>query len=101
MNRTHYTIRGTLWLYPSEKANWYFVTIPKKETEAINVAYKHMKRGWGSLPCEVSLGKTKWTTSIFPETKSQIYLLPIKALVRKNEGVAEGDTITLKLSIRV
>ena len=46
-----------------------------------------IKRGWGSVRVKVTLGKTKWDTSIFPDKKSGTYLLPIKAEVRIKEHV--------------
>jgi hypothetical protein len=59
------------------------------------------KRGWGSLPVEVTVGTTTWKTSIFPDTKANAYLLPIKADVRKKEGIAANTSVTLLLEIRV
>jgi hypothetical protein len=59
-----------------------------------------MKRGWGSLPVEVTVGKTTWRTSIFPDKKAGAYLFPLKASVRKKEGISEGDMITLVLEIK-
>lgn len=57
-------------------------------------------RGWGSLPVVVTLGKTSWKTSIFPDKREGAYLLPLKADVRKKEGIFKGDIITFYIEIK-
>ena len=46
-------------------------------------------------------GKTTWKTSIFPDKKSGTYLLPLKADVRRREGIGAGDRITSSLEVRL
>ena len=60
-----------------------------------------MKRGWGSLPVTVAIGKTRWQTSIFPDKKADAYLLALKAAVRKQEKIAENDSIRCTIEVRV
>ncbi len=96
-----YKVSGKLWLYPGESANWHFFTIPKKESAEIKEAFRGLTKGWGSLPVEVTIGKTKWKTSIFPDSKSGTFILPMKALVRKSEGLFEGDACTVSFTIAV
>jgi hypothetical protein len=95
-----YQISGKIWLYPGESANWHFFTIPKKESGEIKTAYTGLTRGWGSLPVSVTIGKTNWETSIFPDSKSGTYILPLKAVVRKKEHLYEGDTCTVSIEIK-
>ena len=97
--KTTYKITANVWLYPGESAQWHFVTIPKKETGLINAQYSSLKRGWGSLPVQVTIGSTTWNTSIFPDKKSGTYILPLKALVRRKEGIEASDKITLQILI--
>jgi hypothetical protein len=94
-----YVLKGKVWLYPGESANWHFFTVPKKESTELTETYKGLRRGWGSLPVVVTIGVTTWETSIFSDSASRTYILPLKALVRKKEGLYEGDTCTVKLSI--
>jgi hypothetical protein len=54
--------------------------------------------GWGVIPVRVRIGRTEWTTSLFP--KDGRYLVPIKDVVRRVEGLSEGDVATLELTIR-
>ncbi len=95
-----FKVTGKIWLYPGESANWHFFTIPKKESSAIKEAFTGLTRGWGSLPVTVTIGKTTWTTSIFPDSKSGTFVLPLKAQIRKKEALYEGDTCTIHLVIR-
>ena len=82
-------------------AGWNFLSVPKKQSEEIKKMFGAMKRGWGSLPVVVTIGKTSWKTSIFPDKKAGGYLLPLKADVRKKEKISAGDKITFSLEIRV
>lgn len=93
-----YFLTAKVWLYPGMAA-WHFITLPQKESEAIKELFSEMKRGWGSLPVKVTIGKTIWKTSIFPDKKAGAYLLPLKAEVRKKEKISEGDTIEVVLEI--
>jgi len=79
---------------------WHFLSVPKSPSTKINAAFAHAKRGWGSLPVEAKVGKTAWNTSIFPDKKSGTYVLPLKAAVRKKEGLDKGDSVSFSISIR-
>lgn len=92
-------MRAKVWLYPG-MAGWHFVTLPKKQSREIKERFGDLSRGWGSLPVIVTIGKTRWKTSIFPDKKSGAYLLPLKADVRKKEEIAESDAITFSLDIQ-
>lgn len=50
------------------------------------------RRGWGSLRVTARIGGSEWPTSIFPGNEAS-WLLPVKAAVRKAEGVNEGHTV--------
>ena len=93
-----YRIQAKVWLYPG-MAGWHFVTLPKKRAEEITERFGEQKRGWGSLRVAVTIGKTTWKTSIFPDRESGSYLLPLKAEVRRAERIAEGDTVTFSLEV--
>lgn len=94
-----YTFDARVWLYPSATASWHFVTVPKNISGEIQETYKDFKRGWGSLPVAVTIQNTSWNTSIFPDRKSGTYILPLKASVRKAEGIWHKDTISLSITI--
>jgi uncharacterized protein (DUF302 family) len=71
----------------------------KKDSEDIKKRCK-VKAGFGSVPVMVTIGKTKWKTSIFPDKRSGTYLLPLKAEVRKKESIYSGDNISLIIEIQ-
>lgn len=95
-----YRMQGKVWLYQG-KATWHFVTLPQKESQAIQNLYGGMKRGWGSLPVRVTIGKSVWTTSIFPDSKAGGYLLPLKADIRAATKIKAGDTVRFRIEIRI
>lgn len=97
----NFKIQAEVWLYPSEKAAWHFVTLPKKIADEIKKNFGAKSRGWGSFPVTAKIGKTSWKTSIFPDKRSESYILPLKAEVRKKEGIFQGDRITFFLEINV
>ncbi|MCI0542679.1 DUF1905 domain-containing protein [bacterium] len=103
MSSKQYKMKSKVWLYPG-MAGWHFVTIPEKQSQDIKKrfgAIVRAKGGWGAIPVTVTLGKTSWKTSIFPDKKSGVYLLPLKAPVRKKEGILADDTIEFSLEVRL
>lgn len=73
--------------------------IDKAQSEKIKKKYAGPRRGFGAVRVSVKIGKTVWQTSIFPDKRSGTYLLPLKAKIRRAEGVFEGDAITFTLEI--
>ena len=53
-------------------------------------------RGFGSLKVAATIGGTTFKTSVFP-SKETGWLLPVKASVRKAEGLTAGDAVELAL----
>lgn len=56
-------------------------------------------RAFGSVPVQVTVGRSTWATSLFADAKSASYLLPIKAEIRRRAGLGDGDIATLTLEI--
>lgn len=94
-----YTLKSKVTVYPGMAA-WRFLGLPAKEAKEIKEKFGKNAKGWGSLPVSVTIGKTTWDTSIFPDKKSGTYLLPLKGQIRKAEGIADTDTVTFALRIR-
>jgi hypothetical protein len=80
-------------------AGWHFISIPKSEGQIIKKDFRSHAKGWGSIPVAATIGKTSWKTSIFPEKSSGSYLLPVKAAVRKAEGIFDKSEVVLILKI--
>jgi len=81
------------------KTAWHFVSVPPAISEEIDHVCAGLKAGWGSIPVQAQIGQTTWQTSIFPDHKQGVYLLPLKALVRSREDIKEGSVISVSLSI--
>jgi hypothetical protein len=88
---------GKIWFWKGP-APWYFVTIPAQPCRDLNAVSGGVTYGWGMIPVHVWIGKTEWTTSLFP--KDGRYIVPIKASVRKAENLEEGDNVTVRLDVR-
>lgn len=87
------------WQSAKPGAAWHFVTIDGQVAAEIRFAALGRTGGFGSIKVEVRIGETRWRTSIFPQRESGGFVLPIKAEVRKREGLAEGDAVTVELQL--
>ena len=94
------TVTSTLWLWSGERGSWHFVTVPAEEAVEIRLesAASGIRRGFGSVRVRASINGVAWTTSIFPQ-KSGGYLLPVKAAVRRDAGIAAGDVVEVSLEL--
>lgn len=92
-----FQLSTTLWKYPSEFGAWYFVSLSQEISAQIK-SQPRPKKGWGSVRVKVTIGKTTWETSIFP-SKEGVYLLPIKASVRKAEDLFENEPVKVLLHL--
>jgi len=80
-------------------APYHYVAVPEPEADELRAASSLVSYGWGVIPVAVTLGGTRWTTSLFP--KDGGYLVPIKDAVRRAEGVDLGDQVDLRVSVAV
>lgn len=94
-----YEMTAEVWRYPGA-AGWYFVTLPSDVTDELRARYGGSHQAFGSLPVSVGIGHSVWTTSLYFDTKLSTYLLPVKADVRRQEHVDEGDTVTVRLAVK-
>ncbi|OGG53511.1 hypothetical protein A3C20_04865 [Candidatus Kaiserbacteria bacterium RIFCSPHIGHO2_02_FULL_55_25] len=94
-----YKVRSEVTLWPGAQGAWHFAYVDKTHSEEIRKKYTGPRRGFGAVRVGVRVGKTAWETSIFPDSRSGVYILPLKAKVRRAEGIQAGDTIALTLTI--
>lgn len=94
-----YSLTSKVIVYPG-MGGWRFLGIPKKEGVEIREKFGKSAKGWGSLPVQVTIGRTSWETSIFPDKQSGSYILPLKAQVRKAERIDDGEVVRFKLRLR-
>ncbi|MFC4427960.1 DUF1905 domain-containing protein [Deinococcus navajonensis] len=88
---------GDIWCWRGP-APHHFVTVPEHESAELKALSRLVTYGWGMIPVRVQLGSTVWPTSLFE--KDGHYIVPLRASVRQAEGVAEGDTVTLRMELR-
>lgn len=87
---------GAIW-YWRGPAPWYFVTVPEGEAASIRELSRMVTYGWGMIPAEVKIGGSTFQTALWP--KDGAYIVPIRAAIRKAEGLEEGDVVTTRLTI--
>lgn len=94
-----FSFSGEIWLYSASKASWHFVTLPRPISDDIKAFTKHLAKGFRSVRVSAKIGESEWKTSIFPDSKSGCYFLPIKAAIRKAEGLGESDMVEVALRV--
>jgi hypothetical protein len=101
-----FTVTTPLWRWQSATAPaaWFFVTIGGDAADGIRIAaisgqWLNGRKGFGSARVNVTIGGTSWQTSVFPHKASGGWLLPIKAAVRKAEGLVEFNEVTVTVSL--
>jgi hypothetical protein len=82
------------WRGPSP---FHFVRVDEPGAAALHDAAPDVTYGWGMIPVTAHVGATTWTTSLFP--KDGGYLLPLKVVVRRAEGIDVGDVVDVRLEV--
>lgn len=82
------------WRGPSP---FYFVEIPQKQSDEIKSVSRQITYGWGVIPASALAGKVEWSTSLFP--KDDLYLLPLKKVVRESLKVDTGDFLEVIMKL--
>ena len=80
----------------AESAALYFVSVPDEKCAPIQDVANEVTYGWGMIPATVTVGDTTWPTALWP--KNGTYVVPLKAWVRKAEGIEDGETIEVSWS---
>jgi hypothetical protein len=96
-------VTGPVWLWQGAdgapaKGSWYFLTIDGETAQAIRASAVNAA-AWGSVYVEVTIGATRWRTSLFPSKQVAGWILPLKATVRKAEKIAEGSVVEAVLAL--
>lgn len=91
-------ITTKLWLWNEGKGSWHFVTVDKDSSNSIKDTWMWPRKEFGSVPVKVTIGKTTWKTSVFPQ-KDGSFVLPIKKSVRDSEKIQVNDEISLTIEV--
>ena len=87
---------GEVWWWRGP-APHHFVRVPDEDAAQIEEVAAAVTYGWGMIPVSVRLGGSTWSTSLWP--KDGGYIVPLKAAVRRREGVTVGDRVAIALVI--
>ena len=77
-------------------APFYFVDIDPDTSAEIKDAARGLEY-WGQVAVEARIGRTRFATALFP--KDGRYLLPVKAVVKRAEGIGAGDVVGVWLAL--
>lgn len=94
----HLEFTGPIW-YWRGPAPFYFVTVPDQECVELSDASPAVSYGWGMIPVTAQIGGTRWKTSLFP--KDGRYIVPLKDVVRKAEGLNVDDLVLVSLDVDI
>jgi len=87
-----------LWRHPGADG-WHFVSLPAEVSAEITDIAAGARRGFGSVRVDVTVGGTSWRTSLFPDSKTGRYLLPVKKAVRLAEHLEAGHEVRAQLQV--
>lgn len=94
-----HVFRARIWEHSStDPGSWHFLTLPAGLSDDITLE-AGPRKGFGSIRVEVSIGVTTWHTSLFPDSATGSYLLPVKKQVRRAEGLLVGATCEVTLEV--
>jgi len=88
------------WSFVGEVIEWrgpppyLFVAMPESDSAELKEQARSLIY-WGQVPVHVVIGGTQFSTALFP--RGACYLVPLKAAVRKAEGLDEGDVVAVRL----
>lgn len=88
-----------LWRHQSDTGAWHFVTLPQDVSTQMRAISEGLRNAFGSLRVIAAIGKTQWRTSVFADAKAGAFLLPVKADVRRAEGIGHGDEVEVSVEI--
>ena len=94
-----YSFKAELWLYPGE-AGWHFLTLPPDVADDVRAQNAGRSKAFGSVQVNAEIAGHTWQTSLFPDTKTGTYLLPVKKAIRAKARISEGDSVEVHLSVQ-
>lgn len=98
MDSVTFEFTGEVWEWRGP-APYHFVSVPEDLCDEVREAAELVSYGWGMVPVSLRIGRTSWTTSLWP--KDGGYVVPLKDKVRRAESVQLGDTVTVGMEIRL
>ena len=96
MKGVRYAFMAGPWQH-APPGGWWFVALPADLSAEIRQSFGTEEEGWGRLKATARIGGSEWRTAIWYDTKHQAYLLPLKAAIRKAEGIMVGKGVRVEV----
>jgi hypothetical protein len=97
MDATRFEFETELFEWEARVEKWVFARVP----EDVSAEIRDQPRppsGFDSVRVTVTLGASRWQTSIFPQS-DRAYVVPLKKAIRVREGVDTGDLVRLAIEV--
>jgi Domain of unknown function (DUF1905) len=94
-----YRFTSELFVWSGGQTNWYFIRMPVAQSKELREQMDGITNGFGSIRVEATIEESTWRTSVFPESTTGRYMLPVKKQIRKAAEIEEGDPVEVFLSI--
>lgn len=80
---------------------WWFAALPREVADEVTdrADLAGTSTAFGSVRVEAEVGRTAWATSLFPDARRGTYVLPVKAAVRRAEGLGDGAAARFRLRV--
>lgn len=94
--KKNFSFTAKVWKY-NGPACWFFVNVDRDMSTKIHDALTG--RAASMVKVEVTVKKVSWQTSMFWSKQDRSYILPLKAKMRYEIGILEGDTLDIKVKL--
>lgn len=94
-----YSFKAGLWRYPGE-AGWHFLTLPADVADDIRARSSGHSKAFGLVKVAAEIAGHAWQTSLFADTGTGTYLLPVKKDIRAKAEISDGDEVAVHLSLQ-
>lgn len=93
-----FEFEGMVFRWESNPA-FFLVSLPKNVSSEIREISEGLTNGFGSLKVEAQVGSVTWRTSVFPESKTGLFDIPLKAEVRKKNNLVDGSPVSVSIEL--
>ncbi|QIS06819.1 DUF1905 domain-containing protein [Nocardia brasiliensis] len=97
MAGAQYSFDAQVWEHHT--GSWYFLSVPEAVADEIEQRYAHLAGGFGSVRVRVTIGASRWSTSLFPDKSRGTYVLPVKKAIRTAEDLDAGTRAHVELVV--
>ncbi len=91
---------GDVWHYRNPNTV-YFVSLTEQISADILALVGTSLNPWGTVPVDATANGVTWYTSMFPRDDGRYYDLPLKLKILSKLGLADGQTIAVRIAIRL